>query len=275
VTLTDPESTLQDERGPSLLSAFKRHGLATFRTYHRHRVRGGLTAPERPTLFVANHGFGGAFDVNVLALVATLDSLGVDRPVTILAHQSIWTLGMGRLAEPLGARPAGRESALEAFGKGHHVVVFPGGDLDAFKPFQARNTVVLGGRSGFARLAMEAGVPIVPIVTAGAGETALVLSDGQPLANALRLPQLLRLKAIPVSIAAPWGLNVGIAGILPYLPAPARLSTFVLPAALPEPTESAAEFADRIGIAMQAALDDLVAPSVRALRPWLTPTSDS
>jgi hypothetical protein len=36
-------------------------------------------------------------------------------------------------------------------------------------------------------LAVEAGVPFVPVVTAGAGQSLLVLSDGRRLARALRL----------------------------------------------------------------------------------------
>jgi 1-acyl-sn-glycerol-3-phosphate acyltransferase len=64
---------------------------------------------------------------------------------------------------------------------------------------------------------MEAGVPIVPIVTAGAGESLMVLSDGQRLARALRLDKTLRLKALPVTVSLPWGLNVGGVGLLPYV----------------------------------------------------------
>ena len=59
------------------------------------------------------------------------------------------------------------------------MVVFPGGDLDAFKSWTDRNQIVFGARSGFARLAIEHHVPIVPIVTAGAGESLLVLTDGE------------------------------------------------------------------------------------------------
>jgi 1-acyl-sn-glycerol-3-phosphate acyltransferase len=208
-------------------------------------------------LFVANHGFGGIFDLNVFAVLATFDSMGLDRPITMLSHQIAWTLGVGRQAEPFGARPGSREAAMKGFVDGEHVLVFPGGDLDAFKRFKDRNSIVFGGRSGFARLAMEVGVPIVPIVTAGAGESLMVLSDGQRLARALRLDKTLRLNALPVSVSLPWGLNVGGVGLLPYLPLPTKLTTHVLPAMTPEDGESAAGFAVRVEGAMQEALTTL------------------
>lgn len=45
-------------------------------------------------LFVANHGFGGIFDLNVFAVGATFEQLKLDRDVTILTHQVAWTLGL-------------------------------------------------------------------------------------------------------------------------------------------------------------------------------------
>ena len=72
-------------------------------------------------------------------------------------------------------------------------------------------------------------MPIVPIVTAGAGESAYVISDGQRLARALRLDKTLRAKVLPVSVSLPWGLNIGAAGVLPYLPLPTKLLTAVMP----------------------------------------------
>ena len=104
-------------------------------------------------------------------------------PVTVLTHQLAWTLRVGRLVEPLGARPASRGSAVEAFEAGHHVLVFPGGDKDAAKTFEDRNRVIFDGRSGFAKLAIDQDVPIVPVVTAGAGESLWVLSSGERLAQ--------------------------------------------------------------------------------------------
>ncbi len=236
------------------LAAFRHRATDFVRRYHRLEIDREVQALNKPVLFVGNHGFGGIFDLNVLAAFAALEDLGLDRPVTFLTHELAWTLGVGPLIEHLGARPASEESATEAFARGDHVVVFPGGDIDAGKSWFHRNEIVFGGRTGFARLAIEQKVPIVPIVTAGAGETLFVLTDGKRLATALGLDRLLRVKSLPISLSVPWGLNVGLVGMLPYLPLPAKLHTSVLPAMKPHKGEDAAAFAARVHDAMQQTL---------------------
>lgn len=67
------------------------------------------------------------------------------------------------------------------------------------------------------------------------------------------------MKAVPVSVSIPWGLSVGVAGMLPYLPLPTKLATAVLPAMRPLPDETAEAFAARVEQAMQLRLDELVA----------------
>jgi 1-acyl-sn-glycerol-3-phosphate acyltransferase len=227
------------------------------RTYHRLDVRGtskSIGELDRPVLFVANHGFGGLVDLNVFATLAALDELNLTRPVTILTHQLAWTLGAGRLVEQVGARRAGWPVATAALARGEHVLVFPGGDIEASKPFARRNDIVLSGRRGFARLAAAAQVAIVPIVTAGAGGSLLVLSDGQWLARTLRTERLARLKALPITLSVPWGLSPGLVGLLPYCPLPVKLTTRVLPSMAPEQTEDYHHFGDRVERAMQHAL---------------------
>jgi 1-acyl-sn-glycerol-3-phosphate acyltransferase len=227
------------------------------RAYHRWHIRGVLENPEKQVLFVANHGYGGVFDLNNLAVLATLDALAVDREVTALAHQALWTLGIGRMLEPLGARPASEDVAFRAFDDGHHVLVMPGGDVEAFKSYANRDRIVFSGRSGFARLAMEADVAVVPLVTAGAARTLLPLSDGQRLLRAVGIDKLLRLKAIPINVSAPWGLTVaGAGGLLPYVPLPATITTTVLPPMRPQIDDTPASFAARVESAMQEALSE-------------------
>lgn len=227
------------------------------RRYNRLDVDSRVGRVDGPVLFVANHGFGGIFDLNVFAAGVALEQLELDRPLTILTHELAWTLGVGSFVEALGSRPACRASAEEAFELGHHVLVFPGGDLDAGKTWKHRNDIVFGGRTGFARLAMQHNVPIVPIVTAGAGESLLVLSSGQSVARALRLDKLLRLKTAPISVSLPWGLNFGTVGLLPYVPLPTKLDTRVMAPMVSAAGETAAVYGARVQAAMQQALTEM------------------
>ncbi|GAA2059185.1 1-acyl-sn-glycerol-3-phosphate acyltransferase [Williamsia deligens] len=233
--------------------------VTALRLYNRLTVTVAEPIPDTPVLFVANHGFGGIVDLNVFAFAAAYDEMGVDRELITLTHQIAWTLHADRIVEPFGARPANRETALEAFSDGCNVLVFPGGDVDALKSWSRRNQIVFDGRTGFARLAIEAGVPVVPVVTAGAGESLLVLSSGRQLAKALRLDRALRLTTFPLSVSIPWGVNLGVVGFLPYLPLPTKLDTSVLAPMTPGEQETAEEFAHRVAAAMQAELDALTA----------------
>lgn len=241
------------------LVGFTRVAVSEFLTaYHRHSIDVDAAIPDSPVLFVANHGFGGVVDLNVAATQAALDAAGVTRPTTTLVHQIAWTLGVGKLVEAFGGRSASAEAVADAFGAEHNVLVFPGGDVDAAKSWDDRNKIVFAGRTGFARAAIQYQVPIVPIVTCGAGESLYVLDDGRDLAKALRLERF-RVKALPISLSIPWGLSIGIAGMLPYIPLPTKLSTSVLTPIYPGPEETAEELAARVEAAMQDRLTQLAA----------------
>ena len=67
----------------------------------------------------------------------------------------------------------------------------------------------------------------MPVVAVGGQETALFLSRGEHLARAFGLDQLLRLKVLPLSLALPWGLNVG--DMLGHIPLPAKITVEALP----------------------------------------------
>ena len=158
----------------------------------------------------------------------------------------------------MSASPGNAEKALAA---GAAVLVYPGGDWETHRPSWEGNKIDFAGRKGFIRLALEAGVPIVPVVSIGGQETALFLSRGAGLAKALRLDKLARLKVLPISIAAPWGLNIGdFAG---HLPLPAKITIEVLPAIDLErefgPDPNVDEIYAQVTAQMQEALDGLAA----------------
>jgi len=232
--------------------------------YHRQDVSIHEPIPDTPCLIVANHGFGGIFDLNIYATLAALQT-ATTRPVSALTHQMAWTFGVGAAIEQVGAVPANRQSALDALARGKHVLVFPGGDHDAAKPWYRRNEIVFHGRTGFAQLALDADVPLVPVITAGAGESLLVLSDGARLAARLGLRDRLRTDTFPITASVPWGLNLGLVAVTPYLPAPTKLQTVIMPAVRPRPGDDRDQLAAEVYGAMQSTLTKLTESRVPIL----------
>ena len=154
---------------------------------------------------------------------------------------------------------ASPENANKALDSGAALLVYPGGDYEVHRPSWDTAKVDFGGRKGFIRLALQKDVPIVPVVALGGQETALFLSRGERLAKLLRLDKLFRLKVLPISIAVPWGLNVG--DMLGHWPLPAKISVRVLsPIHLRErfgEKPDVDEIYDHVTHTMQAALDAL------------------
>jgi 1-acyl-sn-glycerol-3-phosphate acyltransferase len=110
-------------------------------------------------------------------------------------------------------------SALAA---GRDVAVWPGGEVDSLRPWTKRDKAILAGRKGFLRLAINTGVPIVPIATVGGPDSMPVLATGRRLARALQLDKVARLKMFPFAFQLPWGLSPAM---LPEIPLPTKIRT--------------------------------------------------
>jgi 1-acyl-sn-glycerol-3-phosphate acyltransferase len=85
--------------------------------------------------------------------------------------------------------------------------VYPGGDYDAYRPTLRQNVIDFNGRAGYVRIAIETGVPIVPVVSIGAQETQLFLTRGDRLAKRLGLHRI-RLDILPVTVGLPFGMTM-------------------------------------------------------------------
>jgi 1-acyl-sn-glycerol-3-phosphate acyltransferase len=200
--------------------------------YLRAEVRGMENIPEDgPVLMVGNHS-GGNMIVDTFAFTLAFEThFGVERPFYQLAHNLVLLLGQLMPWVPnlrkFGTVAAGHENAERALKSGAAVLVYPGGDYETHRPSWESAQVDFGGRKGFIRLALNNDVPLVPIVSIGGQETALFLSRGETLARILRLDKMFRLKVLPISIAIPWGLNVG--DMLTHIPLPAKITIEVLP----------------------------------------------
>ena len=58
------------------------------------------------------------------------------------------------------------------------MLVFPGGDYDSYRPTSAENFIDFNGRTGYVKTAIEARVPIVPVVSIGGQEDQFFLTRG-------------------------------------------------------------------------------------------------
>lgn len=225
--------------------------------YFRSDVRGLEHIPAGGALLVSNHSGGLVpMDVPVVA-VAFYERFGGERPFYILAHDGLLMAGKQTLGRA-GFLPANRDNAIAALRSGAATMVFPGGDHDVFRPTRDANKIDFAGHKGYIRTALDAGVPIVPVVSIGGQEQFLILSRGEWLARLLRLDKLLRLKVAPIIVGFPFGLT---SGFVPNLPLPAKIVTRVLePIHIedefgPDPDIDAVDHAVRAR--MQNALDEL------------------
>jgi 1-acyl-sn-glycerol-3-phosphate acyltransferase len=216
-----------DARDPEFIR-FQLPGMWLFATmYFRAEVSGFDRVPDGPVLFVGNHSGGNMTPDSMVFMLAFNTYFGVERPVYALAHSLVtsWPV-LGRLAKRWGIVTAGPKAARAALERGASVLVYPGGDVDTHRPWTARHEIRFDGRKGFLRIARDAGVPIVPVVSVGGQDTYLPLTDGRRVASLLRLDKIARLKVLPVSLAVPWGLNVG--DFLGHVPLPAKIRMEVL-----------------------------------------------
>jgi 1-acyl-sn-glycerol-3-phosphate acyltransferase len=234
---------------------------ALLHTYFRSEVRGLENIPEEgPCLLVGNHS-GGILIVDTFAFaVGFYERFGPQRRFHQLAHD-VAARWPGTGISRWGTVAASHENARRAFDLGAPVLVYPGGDYETFRPSWHSDRIEFGGRRGFIRLALEAGVPIVPVVAVGGQETALFLTRGERLAKATGWADLTRIKVLPVAIAPPFGAT--LLDLPVRLPLPAKITIEVLPPIElkerfgPDPDHEAV-YAE-VTQEMQAALSDLQA----------------
>jgi len=220
--LTDREIDL-DARDPAYIRSMLPLTWLLASLYFRAEVRGLERVPkDGPVLFVGNHSGGNITPDTAVFLLAFNTHFGVERSLYVLAHSLVtsWPL-LGKWLERWGTLTANPLAARRALDAGACVLVYPGGDVEVHRPWKARYRVDFADRTGFIRLARQARVPIVPVVSCGGHSTYFPLTNGRSIARALRLNRLARLEVMPISLALPWGLNIG--DFMGHIPLPAKI----------------------------------------------------
>lgn len=204
----DPETV---ERLHPLIGAWLR--------YFDPEIHGFEHLPDDgPFLVVGNHS-GGVYMPDFWAFHHRwVEERGPAEPIYSMAFDFLFAIpGAAPMARKMGSVPASKENADRLLDRGHPVVVYPGGDAEDYRPWSERHRIELQGRTGFVRLALRHGVPVVPLVAHGSHDTIVVLTRGETLAKRLGFDRL-RINVMPVVAGLPWGI------------APVQLPTWPLPA---------------------------------------------
>jgi 1-acyl-sn-glycerol-3-phosphate acyltransferase len=250
-----------DERDPDYIRESLPRLWLLASLYFRGEVRGLGNVPEEgPVLLIGNHSGGNLTPDTIVFTLAFSTYFGVERPFHQLAHNLVLSLPGLSYLRKYGTVAASPENARTALQSGAAVLVYPGGDYEVHRPSWERHRIDFAGRRGFVRLAIEEGVPIVPVVAVGGQETALFLGRGERLARLLGLDRALRLKVLPVSLSLPWGINVG--DFFGHLPLPAKITVEALPPIHPRefgPDPQVDEVYDHVLRVMQDTMDALAA----------------
>lgn len=184
---------------------------------------------ERPVLYVANRSGLLPWDGLMLADEVARQR-GGDRPRFLVADWLITLPWVQPNLARLGGVRACRENAERLLSTGRSVVAFPEGAKGATKVYRERYRVQRFGRGGVVRLALELGVPLVPVGIVGAEEAHPILFKVERAARPFGLP------FVPVTPTFP---ALGLLGLVP-LPSQWHLS-FGEPI---DPNELGAEQAD-------------------------------
>jgi len=145
---------------------------------------------DRPSLYVGNHPLF-ALDYPIMAAELYKRKGFLLRPLGDHAHWSVplWAPFLTRL----GVIDGTRENCAKAMEAGLHIVVFPGGGRESFKHRGEAYQLIWKKRTGFARMAIQHGYPIIPFASKGADSLYHILLDGPDVTN---LPILSKILAV-------------------------------------------------------------------------------
>jgi len=206
-------------------------------------------------LVVANHSGVLPFDA-IMLQVGVLDEHPAQRNLRLLGADLVYSIPvLGHIARASGHVPANPAEAERLLRSGELVGVFPEGFKGIGKPFSSRYQLQRFGRGGFARMALQTGVPLIPCAIVGAEEIYPMVADWTEVATRLKLPYF------PITPLFPW---LGPVGAIP-LPSnwliefcdPVRTDGFT--PGQHEDDDVISELADKVKDTIATKIDELLA----------------
>lgn len=189
--------------------------------------------PTGRVLLIGSHNGGMAAPDLYMIMHDWYQRFGVERPAYALMNPTIWQIlpGLARLGTQVGTLRAHPKMALAALHQDASLLIYPGGTQDLFRPYTERHTIHFQGHHQFVKLALETETPIIPLISHGAHETLIILTDLYP-----QLQQLHQLgipwpfgidpEVWPIYLGLPWGIAIGP---WPNIPFPVQIHTRVCP----------------------------------------------
>ena len=182
-----------------------------YKTYWRVETTGLENVPDRGrALLVANHSGMLPWD-GVMIGTAILTEHPARRLVRSLYALLLAKLPLASaMLVKLGQALATVENGTRLLEQDELVAVYPEGYKGVGKLFKDRYRLARFGRAGFARMAIHAQAPIIPVSVVGAEETYVTLSTLPTLSKIVGLPFL------PITPTFPW------LGLLGFVPLPTK-----------------------------------------------------
>jgi 1-acyl-sn-glycerol-3-phosphate acyltransferase len=215
--------------------------------YFRVRLLGIENIPvDGPALLVANHSGGIPYDGTLLLYGIQRDHPRHRRVRPLVANFVFRAGWMAQVVARIGGVRASTETALPLLAQGNLLAVFPEGLKGVGKMYRERYRLSRFGRGGFARLARQAQVPMIPIAIVGAEEIHPVVGKITALSAPLGIPY------IPITPTFPW------LGPLGLLPVPTKW-TIQIGAPIPPPAEGDAQGTTVAAEQVRTAIDTMIA----------------
>ncbi|MGC9524550.1 MAG: lysophospholipid acyltransferase family protein [Limnospira sp.] len=231
---TDLDGWSLDGRDPEFIRSLQPVLGWFYDNYFHVQTDGWENVPDSGRmLIVGSHNGGLAAPDMHMCMYDWVRRYGSDRPIYGLMHPTIWKISasVAHPAVKCGAIQAHPRIAIAALERDFPVLVYPGGPQDVFRPHVMRNQICFAGRRGFIKLALRTHSPILPVISCGAHDTLIVLTncyDRVKLLHDWGMPWLLDLdpQVFPIYLGLPWGVSLGP---LPNFPLPAAIRTRICP----------------------------------------------
>jgi 1-acyl-sn-glycerol-3-phosphate acyltransferase len=225
---------MSDPRTDALARAVDTFG----RAWHAYDLVGAERIPrDRASIVVLYHGFMPLDGWFFLA------RMYLEHGLHIRALTDRWLLatpGLRRLVDIGQAVSADPDEGLRLLSQGHTLLVAPGGTREAIKGKPRHYQVTWGQRVGFARLALRANVPLIPIF-------------GENVEEIFRSPFVHARPFQAFYERTRWPI-VPLAGLGP-LPFPVKVRTWVGQPVEPRPDDTPEILRDRVRDELQALID--------------------